>query len=219
MKREIISTKDGSHTFFVPELNEHYHSINGAKQEAIHVYINAGFNACNKDNICILEMGFGTGLNCLLTIQEAEKQKKNIVYNAIELYPVSLEEVEKLNYDENLNEKEKTIFQKIHQCKWNEKSSIKTDFELLKTQADLLEYDFPKNMYDVVYFDAFAPDIQPKLWTEEIFKKIYSSMKKGGILTTYSAKGFVKQNLRAAGFTIKRLPGPLGKWQMLRAFK
>lgn len=218
LNRELKITEDGSHTLYVPELNEHYHSTHGAIQEAMHVYIDAGFNYCEKEAIHILEIGFGTGLNCFLSLLEAKKQNRKIVYHSIELYPISKNEINHLNYPSQILNSDASIFEKLHQVEWNQEAKISDCFALTKLQGDLRGYQFPSK-YDLVYFDAFAPDIQPSLWTQEIFKNIHKHLNYNAILTTYCTKGIVKQALRASGFKVKRLPGPPGKRQMLRATK
>ncbi|PKQ65078.1 SAM-dependent methyltransferase [Labilibaculum filiforme] len=218
LKRELKITEDGSHTLFVPELNEHYHSTHGAIQEAMHVYLNAGFNYCDQNPIHILEVGFGTGLNCFLTLMEAQKQKRQVVYHSIELYPIQEEHIQSLNYTDQIERADKAVFFKLHQAIWNQEVKITEDFTLEKLQGDLRSFQFPAS-YDLIYFDAFAPDIQPELWTQDIFEKLHHHLKEEAILTTYSTKGIIKQALRAAGFEVKRLPGPPGKRQMLRAKK
>lgn len=218
LKRELKVTEDGSHTFYMPELDEHYHSTHGAVQEANHVYLNAGFHFCEKDPIHILEIGFGTGLNCFLTMIEAEKTNRKVVYHSIELYPIEKEQFEHLNYADPYGEYYKEIFKKMHQADWNKDIALNENFTLCKLQGDLCKYEF-KAQYDLIYFDAFAPDVQPELWTEEIFQKIYNCSATNAVLTTYCTKGIVKRALRTAGFTVKRLPGPPGKRQMVRATK
>jgi tRNA U34 5-methylaminomethyl-2-thiouridine-forming methyltransferase MnmC len=218
MKRIFKVTEDGSHTLYIPELDEHYHSKFGAIQEAVHVYINAGLNLCNKNKINVLEAGFGTGLNTFLTFIESEKQEKEIDYTSIELYPLEKEITDNLNFSEALNYEDSNIFKSMHDAVWNESTQISSNFKLNKVQADLTTYDF-KGPYDVVYYDAFAPEVQPELWDVNIFKKIYDAMNSGGILTTYCVKGIVKRALTECGFKIKRLPGPPGKREMLRAIK
>ena len=214
MLKKII-TADNSPTLYVPELNEHYHSVNGALQESIHIFINAGLKHIQKENINILEIGFGTGLNTVLTFSENKKLKKNIYYETIEKYPLSKDIIEDLI---NNNFTEPEITEQIHQIPWEKEIMISDNFYLKKIKTDLKTY-FPEHTFDLVYFDAFAPEKQPELWTEEIFKKIYDATKQNGILVTYSAKGIVKQALRAAGFIVKRLPGPIGKRHMIQAIK
>ncbi len=213
-KRELKTTADGSHTLYLPEFDEHYHSTHGAIQEAEHIYIEAGLKSCNAETISVLEAGFGTGLNCLLT---AVNTSKKIHYHTIELYPLSLQQIEQLNYTDNLP-RSRQLFQKIHQCPWNSAEEITPNFSLQKSEADIRTIQLHKN-YDVVYFDAFAPDVQPELWTVEVFQNIYNHCNKNAVLTTYCSKGIVKQALRKAGFTVKRLPGPPGKRHIIQAVK
>ncbi|NOU59763.1 tRNA (5-methylaminomethyl-2-thiouridine)(34)-methyltransferase MnmD [Marinifilum caeruleilacunae] len=216
LKRELKLTEDGSHTFYMPDLDEHYHSTHGAMQESMHIFLNAGFAYADKDPIHILEIGFGTGLNCYLTLKEAEKQNRKVVYHSIELYPLEKDLVAKLNYADENDKASTDLFQKLHDCQWNTDIQINNNFTLRKLQGDLLDYKFSAK-YDLVYFDAFAPDVQPDLWSREIFEKIYQASNSEAILVTYCTKGIVKRALRAAGFKVKRLPGPPGKRQMLRA--
>jgi len=224
LNKEVIieNTSDGSVTLFVPDLDEHYHSKNGAVQESQHVYLNAGLRhyiktidkhkeLCNKD-IQILEFGFGTGLNAFLTALEAEKQKVKIQYSALEKFPLSQKIIEKLNYSAD-NE---FLFQQIHQSTWENQVQISPYFALCKINIDFDLFHFP-NHYDVVYFDAFAPDKQPEVWTQELFDKIFSAMNQGGILTTYCAKGSVRRLMQQAGFHVERISGAAGKREMLRA--
>ncbi|MDR3338490.1 MAG: tRNA (5-methylaminomethyl-2-thiouridine)(34)-methyltransferase MnmD [Candidatus Symbiothrix sp.] len=212
MKKVIIeSTADGSSTLFVPELDEHYHSINGAMQESRHVYIEAGFNQCMKPEIHVLEFGFGTGLNALLTALEAEKRKVKVFYTGLEKFPLPQEIVEKLNYPGT----DRDLYPTIHQSEWAFPVQLTPFFNLCKIQTDFSDFDFPE-FYDVVYYDAFAPDKQPEVWSQELFDKVFSSMNPGGMLTTYCAKGSVRRMMLQAGFCVERLPGPPGKREMLR---
>jgi tRNA U34 5-methylaminomethyl-2-thiouridine-forming methyltransferase MnmC len=218
LKREIKLTEDGSHTIFIPELNEHYHSTHGAIQEAIHVYINAGLNYSDKNPISILEIGFGTGLNAYLTLVEAENNNRSIIYHSLERYPIDEEQLNVLNYPDLIDFEERDLFKKLHEVNWNQSCSISNNFSLKKISGDLKEVDF-ENKYDLIFFDAFAPDIQPKLWTETIFKKLYDCTNSNAILVTYCSKGIVKRALRSSGFEVKRLTGPPGKHHILRASK
>ncbi len=221
-KRKFVITNDGSHTLFVPGLNEHYHSTHGAIQESEHVFIKSGLNYIidalrEKDKaidcIKILEVGFGTGLNAMLTYQ----QSKKVSYTAIEKYPLTVAEIEKLNLSSKLGNGLDTVFKKMHNCNWGIYENIGLNFKIKKIKTDLLDF-VSDEKYNIIYFDAFSPDVQPKLWTEKVFCQMYNCLNTGGILVTYSAKGLVKQNLRAAGFTVKRLPGPPGKRHMVRAY-
>jgi len=218
MKLKLIKTSNGSHTLYSPEFEEHYHSIHGAIQEAKHVFINAGFLHCKKNPISILDVGFGTGLNAFLTYLEAKNSGKRIHFHTIELYPLDISLVRKLNYIDILNPNEKYIFNKLHQVAWNKRKNINNNFTLHKILADLTTYSF-NDAFDLVYFDPFAPDIQPELWDKKIFRKIYDSLNKEGIITTYSAKGEVKRTLTNIGYKVESLPGPLGKREIIRAIK
>jgi len=220
MKSQLVLTSEGSHTLYVPQLDEHYHSVHGSVQEAVHVYLRAGFDFCEKNTVNLLEVGFGTGLNAFLTLLEAERTKRHVKYCTLELYPIETEVFEQLNFAEIIGQGRSEAFLQLHKAAWNEEVQINEYFTLKKINADLESYVFDSAQnFDVVYFDAFAPDKQPQLWTAEIFAKIYVQMNYDAVLTTYSTKGIVKQALRDTGFTVKRLPGPKGKHQMLRAIK
>ena len=217
MKREIIITSDGSTTIHLPDWDEQYHSKHGAIQEAYHVYINNGLKAIEKEEISILEIGFGTGLNCFITYLESGN--KAIDYVGVEAYPVKPEEVISMNYVSELKaENKEEIFKKIHNCRWEEKHVISDKFSLTKQQRFFSEIE-AVNKYDLIYFDAFGPEKQPELWTKSIFDKMYAALKPNGVLVTYASKGDVKRAMRSSGFLLKRLSGPLGKWHMLRATK
>lgn len=219
MKREVIITADGSSTISVPELNEHYHSVNGAISEAMHVYINAGFNEFEQEKISILEIGFGTGLNSFLTLMESEKSGKFVFYQGVEAYPVNPSELSSLNYIEELKAEEFSAFYNLmHETEWDKECSITDKFTLLKQKKSFTEIE-DIGKFDLIYFDAFGPDVQPELWTEDIFRRMYDSLKINGILVTYSSKGIVKRALRSVGFSVKRLDGPKGKRHMLRCRK
>ena len=215
---QIESTADGSDTLYVPSIDEHYHSVNGAVQEALHVYIDAGFRQCTKNDINVLEIGFGTGLNAFLTQKEAELKGQNINYTGIELYPLSEEIIDRLNYTKNLNSGDQSVFKKLHVIGWESEVEVTNRFTLRKIQTDFskLELTLDKE-YDLIYFDAFAPEKQQEMWSQDIFDFLYKKTNIGGILTTYCAKGVVRRMLQQAGFSVERLQGPLGKREMLRA--
>lgn len=220
MKILLQLTDDGSHTLFVPELGEHYHSTFGAIQESRHVFLSAGFEyICSKKQaINLLEVGFGTGLNALLTL--LQKGDTPVNYTAIEAFPLDNRINTELNYPEKLNIPESgVIFRSLHDAAWEKSVKIVPGFMLTKIHIKLQDFIPNPEEFDLVYFDAFAPDVQPELWTTEVFRKLILAMAAGGVLVTYSAKGLVKQNLKAAGFNIERLPGPPGKRHMLRAEK
>ncbi len=220
MKRKIFITNDGSTSIHLPEINEQYHSKHGAIQEAYHVFIKSGLDLF-KDNskINILEIGFGTGLNCFITYLESIKRNLNINYTGVEAYPILKEEVPQLNYVKELNATQhQAIFSKLHQCKWENKILISDEF-ILEKQQKLFKEINDKNKYNLIYFDAFGARVQPELWTEEIFRLMYGALQDKGVLVTYSAKGSVRRAMQAVGFTVERLPGPKGKREMLRAIK
>ncbi len=215
---EIQLTADGSHTLFIPEMDEHYHSVNGAIQESMHVFIEAGLRQCDKKSIRVLELGFGTGLNAFITCLEAKKTGLQIHYTGLEKYPLPIELIRNLNYSEQFPKDKDDIYLKIHQCDWNIPQKITKNFTIEKINVDFSDYNFPEK-YDLVFYDAFAPDKQTNVWTPEIFNNLFSSMNPGGILTTYCAKGNVRRMMKDAGFEVERIPGPPGKRQMLRAIK
>ncbi|MDG1728538.1 MAG: tRNA (5-methylaminomethyl-2-thiouridine)(34)-methyltransferase MnmD [Algibacter sp.] len=231
MKREIIITADGSSTIHIPEWNEQYHSKHGAIQEAYHVFIKHGLhhfynqeylldrNRKVKNPLNILEIGFGTGLNAFITLIESKKRALNIYYNGVEAYPISEDEIQALNYTEELRtENSKVFFKKIHSIPWEERHQINDNFKLIKQKKFFSEINDTAT-YNLIYFDAFGARVQPELWTETIFKIMYKALKPEGILVTYSAKGSVRRAMQAVGFTVERLPGPPGKREMLRATK
>lgn len=211
---KLKTSDDGSHTLYVPELDEHYHSTNGAYNESVHVFIAPNLLHTSKSNISIIEIGFGTGLNTFLTA--LNQNDKTIFYHSLEKYPLTSELTEQLNFASN--EEEQTLFSKMHQLPWQIPGELKDGFTLLKDENDLTSIIFDKS-YDLVYFDAFAPEKQPEMWAPELFQKIYNAMNENGILTTYCAKGVVRRTLQACGFEVERLPGPKGKREMLRATK
>lgn len=219
---EIVQTLDGSDTLFVPELNEHYHSTFGAVQESMHVFIHKGLLAIDPvvDPLHIFEVGFGTGLNALLTSLAAKSQLRNIRYTTIELHPLETTILKKLNYASFLPEAEAgEEFDRIHDTPWEIPVQVNRYFEITKQRMDLRSLEPPDQRYDVVYFDAFAPDVQPDLWIVTVFEKIYRMLRMEGLLVTYSCKGQVKRNLREVGFSIEKIPGPPGKREILRARK
>jgi tRNA U34 5-methylaminomethyl-2-thiouridine-forming methyltransferase MnmC len=219
---ELKITGDGSHTLFVLGLNEHYHSVFGAIAESRHIFLEAGFKYVCKylEKIRILEIGFGTGLNTLLTEIESEFMKCKVDYTAIELNPLNEDIYSKLNYPEFLSfPGSGELFLRIHKLPWNSPAYLTGNFSLFKKNTSLDAYQPDKESFDLVYFDAFGPDVQPEMWTREVFDKMFFSLKKDGVLVTYSSKGLVKRNLSCAGFSIEKLPGPPGKREFLRVVK
>lgn len=219
MKREIITTGDGSKTIQIMDWQEQYHSKHGAIQEAYHVFIKSGLDLFRDRELHILEIGFGTGLNAFITLIEFEKRNLQIKYTGVEAYPVSNEELEQLNYLEELKSlSRKEDFDFMHSSPWNKVVEISPNFSLLKEQKFFKEIDAVAE-YDLVYFDAFGARVQPELWTVEIFQIMFNAMKIGGYLVTYAAKGSVRRAMLEVGFLVERLPGPPGKREMLRAKK
>ena len=217
--KQLIQTADGSHTYYLPDLDETYHSRHGAIQEAYHVFIKSGLAALNTKDISILEIGFGTGLNCFITYLEAQKSNITIQYTGVEAFPLKEEELKHLNYVSELKaEKNQAIFDRIHTTAWNQKTKIDTHF-FLEKKLSTFEKISDTNQYNLIYFDAFGPRVQPELWTESIFQKMYEALLPNGILVTYSAKGSVRRALLAVGFKAEKIPGPPGKREMLRAVK
>ena len=238
MEREIIITADGSSTIHLPEWDEQYHSKHGAIQEAYHVFIKQGLEhfynemgifddsdlstvetSATKSQIAILEIGFGTGLNAFITLIEAEKLNCAVNYCGVEAYPIAMKEVLQLNYTAQLNTDSHTpFFKEIHDLSWEKVHAVTPHFSLIKQNRFFFEIN-EKDTYNIIYFDAFGAQVQPELWTETIFKKMYDALQENGILVTYAAKGSVRRAMQAVGFTVERLPGPPGKREMLRAGK
>ncbi|VAW26211.1 tRNA (5-methylaminomethyl-2-thiouridylate)-methyltransferase [hydrothermal vent metagenome] len=211
-----VKTKDGSHTLFNEKAGEHYHSVFGAIQESEHIFIRAGLEGYKnlENELRILEIGFGTGLNGLLTLNWAEKHHQHIQYTGIEAFPVMQSTLKELNYPVLLHV-DSTIFMKMHSS--SERRQILSFLSLHVLYEKLRDYHPASNRFHVVFFDAFSPDSQPEMWTEEVFVKLYNALVPGGILVTYSCKGTVKRALKAAGFRLEKLPGPPGKREFLRA--
>lgn len=209
-----VTTSDGSNSIYLEELDEHYHSVHGAHAEAMHVFIKHGLQFVfeRKDKIELLEMGFGTGLNALLTWQNVPKNKE-VVYTSIEKFPVEVSFLNELNYFDKDGK-----YEKIINSEWNKPIAVVDCFSLNKLTGDLLNFE-SNARFDLIYFDAFAPRVQPELWTEEVFGKCYEMLTEKGVLVTYCAKGQVKRNMKGVGFTVERLPGPPGKREMTRAIK
>ncbi|MEO8254005.1 MAG: tRNA (5-methylaminomethyl-2-thiouridine)(34)-methyltransferase MnmD [Flavobacterium sp.] len=219
MKREIIKTADGSTTIHLTDWNESYHSKNGAIQEAYHVFIKNGLTFIKEKSVSILEIGFGTGLNAFITLLEAQKNNLTIDYVGIEAYPVVEEEAFAMNYLTELSANDfEAEFKKMHQCPWNEKIVFNPNFSLTKRNQFFQDIE-DKNSFDLIYFDAFGYQVQPELWSTEIFKKMYESLKDKGVLVTYAARGVVKRSMQEVGFTVKKVPGPPGKREMMIGFK
>lgn len=218
MERKLVITADGSHSVSVPALKVTYHSVHGAIQESMHVYIEVGLNYLFANGLFkevrILEMGFGTGLNAFLTAIEAENLKQKIYYTAVEQSPLGVDIVTTLNYPAHLGHEQ--LFKQIHDCNWGEDLWLSEYFTLRKENVTLQDF-IPAERFHLIYYDAFAPAAQPELWTKEIFEKLLILLHHSGILVTYCSKGDVRRAMQTAGFTVKKLPGPPGKREILRA--
>ncbi len=225
---KTLLTDDGSLTLLHPTLKDSYHSLQGAMLEALHVYIKAGFESIEQSDISILEMGFGTGLNALLTLDNALQRGINTSYCTVELYPVDIDVAESLYYETNIaahfsydTEHElllRKAFLAMHHAPWGEKVEITPSFSITKIKGAIQEIELP-HLYDLVYWDAFSFETQPDLWSSDIFSKIHNALSPAGLLTTYSAKGEVKRALREVGFTVKRAKGFGTKHHMLIAMR
>lgn len=216
---ELIKTSDGSTSLYLPELNETYHSKHGALQETQHVFIHNGLQLFHSQSLAILEIGFGTGLNALVTYQQHNNLQLNIHYETTEAYPLQWEQASMMNYPEMLSAPLlHTVFKQIHTCPWGENITLSPTFTF-KKRLQRFETITDTQQFDLIYFDAFGAQVQPELWEEDIFKRMYNALKKNGILVTYAAKGSVRRAMQACGFTVERLPGPPMKREMLRARK
>lgn len=219
MKRDVITTADGSTTFRIEAWNECFHSQHGAVQEALHVFIKNGLFLFENQEISILEIGFGTGLNTLVTYLKHHELNQKIHYEAVEAYPLLWEEAQQMNYCEQFDsENLHLFFKQIHLSNWNTELIISENFTL-KKRHHLFEDIADFERFDLIYFDAFGARVQPELWGESIFKKMYDALKNKGVLVTYSAKGSAQRAMKACGFKVEKLQGPPGKREMLRATK
>lgn len=219
MKREILTTLDGSTTIHLPDWDESYHSKHGAIQEAYHVFIKSGLSLFEGKSVSILEIGFGTGLNAFITYLESQKVNQTIDYVGVEAYPIQIEEALLMNYVSELNaSNEKDVFDKMHQISWEEKHTISSNFSLTKRKQFFQDIT-DENAFDLIYFDAFGFRVQPELWSLEIFKKMYAALKPNGILVTYACRSSIKNAMLECGFKVEKLPGAPGKREMLRAIK
>ena len=220
MKREIVETGDGSKTIRIVDLDENYHSSHGALQEALHVFIKNGLlEFKEKSQISIFEMGFGTGLNTFLSAIKSSELKLKIEYSGVEAFPISEDEIIDLEYAQLVGGENVELYKKIHSSSWEEMNEISAFFTLKKIKNQLQNLELEKESFDIIYYDAFGPRAQDEMWSVELFKKMYDSLKVGGFLVTYCAKGQVKRNMKEVGFTVEPLPGPPGKREMTRAWK
>jgi tRNA U34 5-methylaminomethyl-2-thiouridine-forming methyltransferase MnmC len=219
----LFLTEDGSHSIFSDQFQVPYHSKHGAIQETQHVFINAGLKHIAErpqTHVAILEVGFGTGLNAFMTYLEAERTGLTIDFTTLEAYPLSIQTVSELNYIAQLQaESSQDVFNLMHQADWDSVHPLSIFFNFTKKLGIFEEAVLPVNTYDLIYFDAFAPESQPHLWEENFLELMYNCLKHNGIMTTYCAKGVVKRRLKGLGFTVETLPGPPGKREMIKSVK
>jgi tRNA U34 5-methylaminomethyl-2-thiouridine-forming methyltransferase MnmC len=218
LKREIIKTNDGSTTIHLPEWDESYHSKHGAIQEAYHVFIKNGLSLFEGQSIAVLEIGFGTGLNCFITYLESKKNNQTIDYVGVEAYPVTLDEAMMMNYANEINANENNLFRQLHECHWDHENVLSDTFTLTKRKQFFQDIK-DVAAYDLIYFDAFGFRVQPELWSEDIFAAMFKALKPNGVLVTYACRTSIKKAMFSAGFSVEKLPGAPGKREMLRATK
>lgn len=226
MKRQIVKTNDGSVSIYLEEMDEHYHSKHGAIAESEHIFVKNGLEASRQTNkLIIFEVGMGTGLNVLTSYLTAQHLQKEVLFHTIEAFPVELNEVEQLNYTEELG-LDRALLDELHNSNWNEKLRLSKYFSVVKHKEKLQDFNLEKlelgsrNGVDVIYFDAFAPEKQTEMWSEEIFMKLFNALNKDGILVTYCVKGEIRRRLQKVGFEVEKLKGPVGgKREMCRAWK
>jgi len=217
-KRELVTTSDGTSSIFLPQLNEHYHSHHGAVQESQHVFMKMGWEHVfpNKEHVAILEIGFGTGLNAWLVMLDVKWNHRPAVhYTSLELYPVELELARQLKY---ASAQEANDFMLLHETDWNVSVVLHDRFTVEKRSTSVHDFIAQRN-YDLIFFDAFSPRVQPEMWTKDVFDRVFQALNPGGTLVTYCSKGDVRRNMIAAGFSVNKVPGPPGKREMLRATK
>jgi tRNA U34 5-methylaminomethyl-2-thiouridine-forming methyltransferase MnmC len=221
MQHELKITGDGSPTIYVPDIDEHYHSVYGAYNESMHVFIQNGFNHLihsDKTELTILEIGLGTGLNLLLTYRENLNAEIKIQYHALEPFPLEQETIDKMHFNIPGFEDSEKIFKKIHLAPFDETITFSPQFEFKKIKSRLEDFN-PEIKYNLIYFDAFGPRVQPEIWSPENFRKLFEATNAGGALVTYCSKGDVRRTMQAAGFKVEKLAGSPHKREMLRAIK
>jgi len=217
VKREIRQTADGAATIYLPSWSESYHSKHGAIQEAFHVFIQSGLHCLKQKEISLLEIGFGTGLNALITAVEAENNDLLIAYEAVEAFPLTRNEVQQLNYSQLLNVTT-DFFHSLHLSPWEVEAPVSPHFSLRKRLQKFEEISDVERFH-LIYFDAFGARVQPELWTSTMFRIMYTALKPDGILVTYASKSSARRAMLEVGFTVEKLPGPVGRREMLRATK
>lgn len=218
LKREIIQTNDGSTTIHLPEWDESYHSKHGAIQEAYHVFIKNGLALFEAKPISVLEIGFGTGLNCFITYLESKKNNQTIDYVGVDAYPIAMDEAMQMNYPNEIDASQSTIFKQLHECYWEQQHALLDTFTLTKRKQFFQDIQ-DIAAFDLIYFDAFGFRVQPELWSEALFAAMFKALKPNGVLVTYACRTAIKNAMFSAGFSVEKLPGAPGKREMLRATK
>ena len=220
VKRKVVTTADGSKTLQIEDWQEQYHSMHGAIQEAYHVFIKHGLSLFENQAIALLEIGFGTGLNAYITYLEAQDKGLTIDYYGVEAYPVTFDEAISMDYVASLKDHNegRQVFELMHESPWNVPVKIASFFNLVKLEKKFQDIN-DSSQYELIYFDAFGFRVQPELWSEVIFLKMFKALRPGGVLVTYAAKGSVRRAMISVGFLVERLEGPPGKREMLRATK
>lgn len=220
-RSSIFETSDGSHSLYSEQYEVSYHSKYGALTETRHVFIEAGlqYRAVDKQRLNVLGIGFGSGLNAFITMLEARRQGLHINYEAIEAYPLQEAQWKQLNYAAHVEDQDAALlFSKLHELPWHERHEVVEHFHFTKRKKAIEELQYMPT-FDVIYFDAFAPNAQPELWGADVMQRMHDALLPGGALVTYCAKGAVKRTLRGVGFEVEALPGPPGKREMTRAVK
>ncbi|MGB0895490.1 MAG: tRNA (5-methylaminomethyl-2-thiouridine)(34)-methyltransferase MnmD [Parashewanella sp.] len=218
-------TKDGSHTLINPELEESYHAYNGAWTESEFVYITSGLSyflkqrTDNTNKLNMLEFGFGTGLNALLTLQQSLSRNLSVNYLSLEPFPIPAETALKLNYTEKLVQPIPQLFANMHAAKMDVPYCVTESFSLLKLQQKLHDATIKNKSIDLIYYDAFAPSKQPDAWEKPLFEKCFNALKSGGLLVSYCANGQFKRDLKSLGFKLDQCKGPMGRREITRAWK
>jgi len=221
IRKEIMITGDGSHSVCIPERKISYRSKYGAIRESKHIFIDAGLRPLmhTLPVIHVLEIGFGTGLNALLTLQLASQNGQMVAYETVEKYPLEKSFTIKMNYCSALGQPGlQPVFEKLHDCAWGRENTLSSWFRILKLQRDIIEYR-PAHFVHLIFFDPFDPHVQPELWERTIFDKLFLMMMPGAALLTYSSSGKVRRAMEAAGFIVQKMPGPPHKREIIKALK
>lgn len=220
---ELLNTGDGSHTIRHVALNETYHSVHGAIQESRHVYIQEGLhyylNKFRPSSIRLLEIGFGTGLNALLSWIDEKARNVRMTYHTVEAFPLPVDILSQLNYPDQLGKRAALCFKDLHDSPWDKEVKLDDNFTIHKINMDIQSLKLEEGAYDIIYYDAFAPKIQPGLWEKSVLNNVIGGMALGGVLTTYCASGQFKRDLKDLNMSFDEVPGPPGKREMVRAYR